>query len=45
MREGKIGIRWREVFRGVVYIAKEGVDRTWYDTIIDWHKDITAKRM
>ena len=21
---------------GVVYMRREGVDRTWYDTIMDW---------
>ena len=28
---------------GVVYIGREGVDRTWYDTIIDWHKELQRR--
>ena len=24
---------------GVVYTGREGVDRTWYETIMDWLRD------
>ena len=38
MREGKIDVRLREVFSGSSVHGEERVDRTQYDTIMDWVK-------
>ena len=38
MREGKIDVRLREVFSGSSVHGRERVDRTRYDTIMDWLK-------
>ena len=42
-----LGGEWSSV--GVVYMGREGLHRTWYDTIMDWltgkKSGITAKRV